>query len=180
LTGLRGQTFGGAERVPVAKGLRGGDANLGRGDHAPGGLNVRQGVDLLAAIEAQNGAADEEERHIGADLGGDFQPRVSSGKGCPNRDELRAHFARWGAHDPDPQLRFQPHQRRHGIGRAGAQAALHRQPLFDVDFDLGVRPSAFSASSTIFQAVLRLSVGTRLSFEVRRIVPLALAGGRSP
>ena len=32
-----------------------------------------------------------------------------------------------------------------------------------------VRPSAFSANSTIFQAVLRLSVGTRLSFEVSRI-----------
>ena len=32
-----------------------------------------------------------------------------------------------------PKLLLQPHQRRNGIARARAEAALHRQPLFDVD-----------------------------------------------
>ena len=64
---------------------------------------------------------------------------------------------------------FQPHQRRNRVARTGAQPALHRKPLVDMNFDLArLRQAPPRPARTIFQAVLLLSVGTRLSFEVSR------------
>src|SRR5271157_6179324 len=74
-TGLGGQTLLGAEGVPIAKGLRGRDADFRRGDDAPSRFEVGQGGDLLAAVEAQNGAADQEQGHVGAHLSGNFKAR---------------------------------------------------------------------------------------------------------
>jgi len=47
---------------------------------------------------------------------------------------LMTHFDQMGGTFliPDSQLRFQPYQRGHRVGRPRAQAALYRQPLFDV------------------------------------------------
>src|SRR6185437_8652252 len=42
-TSLDGQTLGGAESVPIAEGLRSGDADGGNGDYAPGLGDVEAG-----------------------------------------------------------------------------------------------------------------------------------------
>src|ERR1700723_3814262 len=54
LTCLLGQTFLTAQLVPVAKGLRGRYADCGRGNDRPGGLNVRQRLDQLAAVSTED------------------------------------------------------------------------------------------------------------------------------
>ena len=48
LLSISGQTLGGAERVPVAKGLGSGDADRGEGDDAPDGIQIREGGNLLS------------------------------------------------------------------------------------------------------------------------------------
>ena len=121
-------------------------------------------MDLLAAIQAQNRAADQKKRHIGADLGGNLEPFALPRSGIL---ELAGPWSLV----PSPctlQFIFQPHQRRNGIGRARAQSALHRSRLSIWISTSAVTPSSSKARSIIFQAVLRLSVGTRLSFEVSR------------
>ena len=57
--------------------------------------------------------------------------------GCP-----RSRFAEtWDTDSAiHPQLHFQPHQRRHRIRRPGPQAALHRQPLLNMDLHLSRQP----------------------------------------
>ena len=64
---------------------------------------------------------------------------------------------------------FQTDQCCDGIGGSGAQAALDREALVYMDVTSAGTPRASSASATIFQAVLRSSVGTRWSLDVRRI-----------
>ena len=49
------------------------DANVGQGDDAMEGIGVGEGVDLLAAAEAEDGAAEQEKRDVGADFGGYFE-----------------------------------------------------------------------------------------------------------
>ena len=65
---LVGQTLGGAERVPVAKGLRGGDADLRNGHHAPHQLKVWKWKYILTVIPSQNCSTNEEKRDIGANF----------------------------------------------------------------------------------------------------------------
>src|ERR1039458_8169213 len=73
-TGLRGQTLGCAERVPVAKGLWRGDAQLRCGYYAPNRLKVGKWRDLLTPVHSQNRASNQKERHIGTNLGGNHHP----------------------------------------------------------------------------------------------------------
>ena len=103
--------------IPGRERLWGGDAS-GRHDyHAVESRQVFQGIDLLAAAGAEDGAADQEQGHVGADLGGDAQ--AVSGR------ELNLQHA------------LQPQHGGDGVGRGAAQAALHRQPFLDGDGDPG-------------------------------------------
>ena len=59
------------EGVPIAEGAGGGDAEIGEGDDARGDGKVSGWFDLFAATGAEDSAADEKERDVGADLGGE-------------------------------------------------------------------------------------------------------------
>ena len=59
------------EGIPVAKGLGGGDADVGESQDTFSGREIGEGMDVFAAAEAEDGSADEEEGDVGADLGGD-------------------------------------------------------------------------------------------------------------
>ena len=67
-----GQTFRVAG-IPVAKGLRGGYADVWQGYDAVGFGQVGHGVDFFASAEAENGSPDEEERDVGAYFGCYFE-----------------------------------------------------------------------------------------------------------
>ena len=102
---------------------------VGDGDDAPDGLEVGQGIDFLAAVDAENSAADEKERDIGADLGGGTIFSI---------DELIAFLGLTGdcrRFDWLLSSASSPTKRGDGVARAGAQATLDGQPLFDMDLD---------------------------------------------
>src|ERR1700733_10695719 len=142
LTCLLGQTFLTAQLVPVAKGLRGGYADRGRGNDRPNGFDVREGLDQLAAVGAEGRAADQKQRHVRPHLGGNFQspgiPIPAFPDGVPAFLRLHAPGPSFGTFEgSDPQLVFQPHQRGYGVGRTGTQPTLNGEPLFDMDLDRG-------------------------------------------
>src|ERR1700691_827892 len=111
----RGQR-GGSRRmqvIPVAIGLRGRSSSRRQRDHAGQGREIRQGIDLLPAGRADHRAPPQEEWHIGAGFRGYAQALW------------------WGK--TASELVLESNERGDGIGRARAQATLHRQLLIDVD-----------------------------------------------
>jgi hypothetical protein len=79
----------------------------------------RERINLLPAIDAQNRSADEKQRHIGADLGGELQTACEQ--------ILKGRSA---------QLFFQSDERRDSVARPGAEPTLHRKSFIDMDFNL--------------------------------------------
>ena len=103
---------------------------------------IGQRVDFLASTDTQNCSADQKERDIGADFGGDSK-------------------AVW-ARKVSIELALESDEGGNGIGRTGAESALYRKPLVYMDVDFCWRLSAKSTSTNL-KAVLRSSVGTRTS-----------------
>jgi hypothetical protein len=81
---------------------------------------------LLAAVGAEDGASDEKERDVGADLGG----KVEAFSLPPI--EQRA-LDGWGT-----QLFLKSDEGSYGVCGASAQAALDGEAFFDVDGDVGI------------------------------------------
>ena len=84
---------------------------------APDGLNIGQRIHFLAAVDAKDGAADQEERHIGADLSGQVQ-------------SLREQASKLAA-----KLVLEPNESGNGVAGACAKATLDGQALFDMNLD---------------------------------------------
>ena len=131
--------------VPVAKGLWGGDADFGNGDDAPGGFDIGEGVDLLTAVDAEDGSAEEEEGDIGADLLCEAEA-VSSpmgaveveGEGGKRGPVWTSRLSGLAAGDVCGELRFEADEGSDGIGGSGAEASLDGEAFFDVELDFGV------------------------------------------
>ena len=83
------------------------------------GRQVGQRIDIVAAPEAERGAADEEVRHVGA------QPRADARE----RGEIEIQF---------PQ-RVEREQRHGGVGAAAAEAGFRRHALAQIDGDVARR-----------------------------------------
>ena len=62
------------ERIPVGKGLGGGDAGGWNYNNTGKLWEIRQGVDVFAVVEAEDSAAEQEQGHVGADIGGECEP----------------------------------------------------------------------------------------------------------
>lgn len=113
--------MGGGAVVPVAKGGGSGNAGRGGGDDARDGLcgEIGKWGDELAVSLPKNSAAEQEKRDVGADSGGEAE---AGGVG-QGRDAVREEFGLEGE------------ERGGGVGRAGSEAALDGEALFDVDVD---------------------------------------------
>ena len=75
-----------AQPVQLAVDRRGGQAAVGDRDHpVPGGGAGQHRADRLAAAGAQRGAAVDQERHVGAEVGGDPGQLVAGQPGAPER-----------------------------------------------------------------------------------------------
>ena len=69
----------------------------------------------------------------------------------------------------NPELGFQPNQRRNSIPRSRAQSSLHRQPLLDVNLDLSRPPHDCQRHLNHLPGRIAVVGGNAMSFEVRRI-----------
>lgn len=124
--GIRTSTFGGGRigsvaGVPVTKCLWRGNADVREGDDAGGGRQVGHRVDFFAAAEAQDGSADEEERYIGADLGGDSQTLRRTGRSDARVAEFAVERKQCGG----------------SVGGPRTHSALDGEALFNMDGDFG-------------------------------------------
>ena len=66
-----GGVIGALASVERTEGGGGGDADRGDGHDAGRNRQIWKGIDLFAASKAEDGAAEEEERDVGANLGGE-------------------------------------------------------------------------------------------------------------
>ncbi len=69
LNSLRFRQFTGAGAVEAAVGVGGGNVDAGGGDEDGARGEVGERIELGAAPEGDGGAAEEEKRHVGAELG---------------------------------------------------------------------------------------------------------------
>ena len=103
--------------VPLAKGLRGGDAGVWDCKHAVGFRQVWQGRDLLPAAMAEHRAAHQKQGHIGASFGGNLQLFFGG--------------------QSDAEFLLQADQGGDGVGGARSQAPLDGEALVDMHGDFG-------------------------------------------